>query len=233
MPGKSIEEILEKILLEKQHKDNKEKEENRKINEIREKSRQEYLRRNKMYENLSINPTSDSVSSGGGGKINSLVKSYITILDTTWIYPIVDLNKVIVDDSLYVLKFGNRIIFNDIDQLYNFYSLVFQETSNSQPIGNVGYSLGVGTKLKDLEDTIVMELIDETKIIEWRLVKQLTSQSDLPVGGNSPDNSEGYIVTYCDWDNNGEQDPLDLIPITIGFENGDPLRIEEGPYINK
>ena len=232
MSGKSIDEILEKMKLQKQEKENKENEDFKKLNDIREKSRQEYLRINKMYENLSFNTTSNSSSAGGRIKsVNILVKSYFTILDTTWLYPIVDLNKVLLDGSLYVSKIGNTIKFNDIDQLDEFYSLVFQETSNSQPIGNVGYSLGVGTQLKDLQNTIIMELINGVKIIEWQLVKQLTSQLDLPVGGNSPDNTEGYVVTYCDWDNNGEQDPLDLMPTSLGFENGDPLRIEEGPLV--
>lgn len=232
MSGKSIDEILEKMKLQKQEKENKENEDFKKLNDIREKSRQEYLRINKMYEKLSFESNSNSSSTGGRIKSgNILVKSYFTILDTTWIYPIVDLDKVLLDGSLYVSKIGNTIRFNDIDQLYEFYSLVFQETSNSQPIGNVGYSLGVGTQLKDLQNTIIMELINGVKIIEWQLVKQLTSQLDLPVGGDSPDNTEGYVVTYCDWDNNGEQDPLDLIPTSLGFENGDPLRIEEGPLV--
>ena len=49
--GKSIEEILEKMKLQKQEKENKEKDELKRINDLREKGRQEYLRLNKMYEN--------------------------------------------------------------------------------------------------------------------------------------------------------------------------------------
>jgi hypothetical protein len=34
-------------------------------------------------------------------------------------------------------------------------------------------------------------------------------------------------VTYCDWDNNGKQDSLNLLPWEIGYEYADPLRVEK------
>jgi hypothetical protein len=62
-------------------------------------------------------------------------------------------------------------------------------------------------------------------MVTWRLVKQITPQSEVAVGGNSPDGTIGYVVIYCDWDENGSQDPTNLDPADYGFEYGDPLRV--------
>jgi hypothetical protein len=64
--GKSIEEILQKMQAEKQAKKELERQQEYAINEAREKARQDYLLRNKMYE-MAFNPTSAASSAAGAG----------------------------------------------------------------------------------------------------------------------------------------------------------------------
>ena len=210
MSGKSIEEILEKMKLQKQEKENKEKDELKRINDLREKGRQEYLRLNKMYENSLYNSNMNSSSAASGGsKPDGKVKSYIAT-DTTFIYPISDLNSALLNQSLYNNMNMNIITFDDIDQLYTFYSTVYENTMNSNN-GNP-YSVFVGTQLKDLESNVILQILNGNqnpiKIIEWELVKQLTPQSEFgDYGGSSPDDTEGYVVTYSDWNVDLTVDP--------------------------
>lgn len=225
MSGKSIEEILEKMKLQKQEKENKENEELKRINDLREKSRQEYLRLNKMYENSLYNSNTNSSSSSGKSKYDKKFKSYITN-DFTFIYPNSVLDYVLTNyTDFYVEKIGNRIIFNDVIQLYNFYVELLITSSEGE------YYLGPETHLKDLESNLIFE-IDDKKIVEWELVKQLTSQSEL--GGTSPDNTIGYVLTYSDWDNNSLIDQVsDRIGINtiLGGTNYDTRTIDDGPLI--
>lgn len=209
MSGKSIKEILEKIENERIEKIKKNEEEERRLNSIREKSRKEYLERNRIYENALYNTTTNTPSAGGRGtKAKRKVKSYITT-DESYLYPIADLNSALSDPSLYEEKIDNTIIFTDIQQLIDFYSIIYDNSVNSNS-GNP-YSVGSGTQLKDLESqNIIMRLSDvnETKVIEWKLVKQLTPQSELDLLYEtfSPDETEGYITIYSDWDMNGTSD---------------------------
>ena len=109
MSGKSIEEILEKMLLQKQEQKEKELKLENEENKKRENARQEYLRRNKMYENLSFNPTSNSVSSGGKSKGVILSKSYITN-NETYLYTQTTLDRVLEENpELYNYNFDNKI----------------------------------------------------------------------------------------------------------------------------
>ena len=210
MSGKSIEEILEKMKLQKQEKENKENNELKKINDLREKSRKEYLRVNKMYENSLYSTTTNMASAGGrAGEPDQKVKSYITT-DLTYLYPISDINSALSNQSLYNNKDMNIITFDDIDQLYSFYSTVYTNTTDSNN-GNP-YSLFIGTQLKDLESNIILQILNGNqnpiKIIEWELVKQLTPQSEFgDYGGSSPDYTEGYVVTYSDWNVDLTVDP--------------------------
>jgi hypothetical protein len=160
----------------------------------------------------------------------SYVSGWKTIVDTIWIYPVANVNYVLGgfrDSSPSIVEEDKRIVFEDISHLYDFYNDVYESSAVSQPVGNVGYSLGVGTRLRDLGITVHLELASGLKVVTWRLVEQLTSQADLPVGGDSPDDTIGFILIYCDWDQNGVQDALNLNPVDLGFSNADPLRVEQ------
>ena len=161
----------------------------------------------------------------------SYVSGWKTVLDTIWLYPVADVNSVLeifrLPAAKAIVEEDERIVFEDIDHLYYFYNEVYESTEVAQPVGNVGYSLGVGTRLRDLGITVHLELANGLRVVTWRLVEQLTSQADLPAGGDSPDGTVGFVLIYCDWNQNGVQDPLNLNPGSLGFSNADPLRVEQ------
>lgn len=156
--------------------------------------------------------------------VSSVEDGWITIYDTNWLYPVSNVNAVIEENEMEAAK---TLVFENMTDLNSFYSDVFNSSAISQPVGNVGYSIGVGTKLRDLGVTINLTLKSGLRVVTWRLVEQLTSQNDVANGGDSPDGTIGFTVIYCDWDNNGKQDPLNLLPWNIGYEYGDPLRVEQ------
>ena len=74
MSGKSIEEILKKMSQETEIRKNITLDKEKKEFEIREKARQEYLRRNRMFEGIS--QTESTSSSSAGGHISSANLTY-------------------------------------------------------------------------------------------------------------------------------------------------------------
>lgn len=123
---------------------------------------------------------------------------FITATDTFWLYPITNINSVL--NTIAHSRIGNRIIFATKNDLIIFYDDVFASTAVSQPIGNTGYSLGVGTIVEDLQTELYLELPNNILMVTWRFVKQISKQSSLPAGGNSPNNTIGYATTVSNWD---------------------------------
>ncbi len=217
--AKSLDEIWNKMQQELKAKKDSEITKEKEIFEIREKQRKEYLERNRMYEALTSQPTAAASSAAGGG--SKLYEEYISQTDTIWLYPQADLDTHIatyevsgnvytkgLSPSVTFTKNGNEYSFVSIEALVYFYEEVYNYTAISQPLGNAGYSLGVGTRTRARrQDRITLKLDSGIKVIEWALMTQLTSQSSLPVGGNSPDGTVGWANIYCDWDLNGIQDP--------------------------
>lgn len=233
--GQSLEDaykkIQERIANERISREESEKAEN----EIREKARQEYLKRNRMYESFS---NASSVASSAAGGMNS-VPSWKTIINTAYLYPHLQVDTTIEEYkglSPSVVQNGNVLKFSNINHLFQFYDEVVTKTIYAQPIGNAGYSLGVGTVLKDLGETLYLDLANGLRIITWRLVEQVTSQSDVPVGGNSPDRTIGFVPIYVDWNEDGEQDPTDTNiynPYVAFGQNADPLRVQSNGLIKR
>jgi hypothetical protein len=219
--SKSLQEIWEKmqqdLQMKRQLEDAKEKE----IFERKEKLRQEYLERNRMYEALTSQPAAAASSAAGGG--SKLYEEYISQTDTIWLYPQADLDAHIatyivsgntytsapgLSPSVTFTRNGNVFSFPTLSNSVNFFSGVYLVTETSQPIGNAGFSCGVGTRTRaKKQDRLILKLDSGIKVVEWALMEQLTSQSSLPVGGNSPDGTVGWSNIYCDWDLDGIQDP--------------------------
>jgi len=152
--------------------------------------------------------------------IVSYVDKWITHTDTMWLYPVYDVNLAIEAEGIQPKDKGRRMVFQDMASLYEFYGQVFMRTAVSQPVGNVGYSMGVGTRLKDLGVTVTWHLVSGLKVVTWRLVEQLTGQEDLPSGGDSPLGTIGFVTIYADWNNDGSNDTSP--PSEYGYEYGDP-----------
>jgi hypothetical protein len=141
-----------------------------------------------------------------------------TIIDTTWLYPMTDIQVTFVTTSVDYNFDGTNIIcktFADIQQLYTDF---VNQTSNSQPIGNAGFSLGVGTMLEDFGKDIYFKLSNGMSVIHWRLVKQLTPQlpqNVIPVPGNSPPETIGYVTTWTSFGNENPAPSIFDLPLVV------------------
>jgi hypothetical protein len=202
--SKSIDDILRQQAAQRQAQIQAQQAQERAVNEQRERQRQDYLQRQRMNESLSnSSSTSPGGSAGGGGSV-----TYKTIVDTAWIYPESDVEEAynILASTITITRIGNDYIFLTLPDLVTFYNKVYERTSFDQPVGNPGYSLGVGTILRSLRGELNLKLQSGITVAKWVLMKQITSQLDIPVGGDSPDNTIGYGAVYLDWNLNGVAD---------------------------
>lgn len=125
-----------------------------------------------------------------------------TTIDTVWIYPPADIAYAL-STTTYKYKYdGTNIVCPDMANLIGVQNAIYFRTTVTQPVGNVGYSIGVGSLLKDLGEVINFKLETGEKVIGWRLVQQLTPQlpaTVIPVPGNSPPNTIGYVTTFTSY----------------------------------
>ncbi len=216
--GKSINDILNKIEKDRIDRINRERLNLESMNNKRDLDRKDWIQKSKILESVSINQSSSNPSGSGS------IVYYRTIINTIWIYPIVDVNYIfdILSQSISIVRVGNNYNFNTLQDLIDFYEAVYVRTSIQQPTGNAGYSLGVGTILKSKRKRINLNFNGLT-VVKWVLMEQITNQSDLPSGGSSPDGTIGYGSVYLDWNLDGI---ADLTSDSVPSSNLDPLRFE-------
>jgi hypothetical protein len=136
MAGRSIEDILRQQAAQRQAQMQQQKAQERAIYEQRERARQDYLQRMRMYEKLSnINPAASAASAGGTGKVPVINGHTEIILFTTtdsdnYQYVIIDflaetISKVkdtkistsesydyyLVENTGYVFEFDSKVLF--------------------------------------------------------------------------------------------------------------------------
>jgi hypothetical protein len=225
---KSLDEIIQKIELEKNSKKIQERLTDDEVFQQRERQRLQYLKDCKMYESLAQSNAPSSAAAGGS---TLYVDSWISYFNTAWLYPHINVDPIITQYkglSPSLVQQGNALIFANISHLYSFYSDCYVSTAASQPVGNPGYSLGVGTILKDLGETLHLDLDSGLRIVTWRLVEQLTEQTTLPSGGNSPNRTIGFVPIYSDWNEDGSQDDISFNPNDppLNFSDADPVRVK-------
>jgi hypothetical protein len=143
----------------------------------------------------------------GFSQQSPLTNLLITRIDTMWIYPKADLLYALQNTSYQYQFDGFNIICPDINNLSGVYDAVYTRTTVTQPVGNVGYSLGVGTLLQDIGQKIEWKLSSGEVVVRWTLVKQLTSQAKapnnkIPTPGDSPDETIGYCPIFISFPNN-------------------------------
>ncbi len=132
-------------------------------------------------------------------QIPSNLGNYITIVNTVYIYPIVDIERALAQTSVSYTYDGTNIICSTVDDLKTIIAEIIYQTLNSQPVGNAGYSIGVGSWLKDFGKNLYFKLPDGTVFVKWRLVKLITPQTQapdnvIPVPGNSPVEVTGFVT---------------------------------------
>ena len=142
-----------------------------------------------------------------------------------YLYPVFDFNTALAAQGVQPKDNGRRLVFENMTTLYDFYYQAFAYSAISAPGEGEGFYIGVGTVLKDLGVTVNWELESGLKVATWRLVEQLTNQSDLPTPGNSPDGTMGFVTIYGDWNNDGVNDSIH--PNDYGYYYGDPGWVEQ------
>jgi len=129
--------------------------------------------------------------------------NYVTVINTTWLYPEIDITRALATTTFTHTYDGDFITCPDIASIAGIYGDIFNSTAVSQPIDNAGYSLGVGSLVEDQGKELRFRLTSGQVIIVWRLVKQLTPQTPanvIPVPGNStPNGTIGYITTFISY----------------------------------
>jgi hypothetical protein len=141
----------------------------------------------------------------GYSQIKPRRTTYVTVINTTWLYPEINITRALATTTFKHTYDGDFITCPDIASIAGVYSDILASTAISQPVGNVGYSLGVGTLLEDQGKELRFRLTSGQVIIVWRLVKQLTPQTPapgniIPVPGNStPNETVGYVTTFISY----------------------------------
>jgi hypothetical protein len=238
MAGKSLQEVWMKMNEESKQKKEEAQKEIQKINEDSELRRKEWLDRMKVYEQFSVNTIPTSAAAAGG----TPVSEWIVFNNTAWIYPQIDLDNTVNNiqtnnllgptitwgQTYSIINFTKvdnfNYVFPTIEDVINFYSEMFFQSTLSQPISNLGYSLGVGTILRSKRRSkLNFKLESGLTIVEMTLMSQITSQSVLPSGGDSPDGTVGWGSIYLDWNADSVADnPNDPTP----NQYVDPLRFK-------
>ena len=118
-----------------------------------------------------------------------------TIVDTMWLYPPAIVEAALASTSITHTYDGVFITCPDIATLTNLYDYIWQQTQIVSELPQ-GYNLGVGTILENFGKKLYFQVPSGNTVIEWTLVKQLAPQPPPPLGGNSPDGTVGYIITY-------------------------------------
>ena len=136
-------------------------------------------------------------------QISSRSKYFRTVFDTVWLYPTADIQRGLAATTYKYTFNGDVITCPDITNLIGVYNDIYAQTANSQPVGNVGFSLGVGTFLADLGSEIRFALEGGAVVILWRLSKQISPQTTPPIAvpGNSPNGTIGYVTTFVSMGN--------------------------------
>jgi hypothetical protein len=141
---------------------------------------------------------------------------------TGWLYPMADIQRALkVTLQPYTFD-GTNIVCPTMTALKALYYDIFYTTTLSQPIGNLGFSLGKGTFLEDLGKTITFQLQGGRVVVIWRLVRQVTPQNiqSIPDPGNSLDNTIGYITTFVSYGNGPDggyyNDLDDVVVVRVG-----------------
>jgi hypothetical protein len=129
-----------------------------------------------------------------------------------WLYPIADINAALATTTHQYTFDGTNLVCPDYANLRGIYYDIFAQTAISQPLGNLGYTLGVGTMLEDMGQEIFLKVGLQTWI-HWRNVRQLTPQTNayIPNPGDSPPDTIGYTVVWASY----------------GLKNPDPIVFDQ------
>ena len=148
--------------------------------------------------------------------------NFRTVLDTVWLYPEVDVQAGLAATTHPYTYDGDFITCPTLNDIIGVYADIYYKTTISQPVGNIGYALGVGTLLEDQGRELRFRLSSGEVVVVWRQVKQLTPQLPSHVinnPGNSPNNTIGYVTTFCSYDSGNN------VAFNAGLDNVNVIRV--------
>jgi hypothetical protein len=125
----------------------------------------------------------------------------ITTGNTIWLYPLQYIEQALATTTFPYRWDGVNIVCPTVNDIAEIYYSIWYLTSLANPGSNPGFSLGVGTLLQDYGSEIYLRTEDGTFFIHWRNVKQLTDQTTLPVGGNSSNDTIGFVTVNTSYGN--------------------------------
>jgi hypothetical protein len=141
---------------------------------------------------------------GAYDQIPARLAYFLTTTNTVWLYPMSDIQTALNATAIPYTFDGTILAVNNIADLITLYNEIYAVTTVTQPVGNVGYTLGVGSQTMDLGKEIIWQINGGLQVIKWRLMQQLTPQlpaTVIPVPGNSPDGTIGYGTVWVSYKN--------------------------------
>jgi hypothetical protein len=137
-------------------------------------------------------------------QIQPRTNSFVTVLNTAWLYPEADIHAALQTTTYSYTYTGTIITCPTLADVIGVYGDIYSKTVLSQPVGNEGYTLGVGSLLEDMGREITFCITGGEVVIIWRLVRQRTPQlpaTVIPNPGNSPNGTIGFVTTFCSYGN--------------------------------
>jgi hypothetical protein len=143
---------------------------------------------------------------------------YITIGNTTYIYPMADIERALASTSVPHTFNGEDIVVPTIQGMNQLLYEIWYQTALSQPIGNQGYSIGVQSALQDFGKNIFFRFPNGELYVQYRLVKLLTPQTQppdnvIPTPGNAPVDTAGFVVIWAAYMQSRPNPDLDIVTV--------------------
>ena len=137
-------------------------------------------------------------------QIQSEIGYFITIIDTVWVYPMVEIERALALTSIPYTFDGTNLVCQTTADLIAIYLEIYTQTEISNPDppnSNPGYSIGVQSFLQDFGKNLYFKLPDGFIFVQWRLVQLVTPQTKapnnvIPIPGDSPPDVVGYVTVY-------------------------------------
>jgi hypothetical protein len=130
-------------------------------------------------------------------------KYFRTFRDTVYLYPEFSIQEALAVTQQPYTYDGTHIVCPTLANIsalcYDIWYRTFLSNPLPVPPFNAGgYSLGVGTMLEDLQKEIQFCLSSGEVVLKWRLVRQLTPQTNPPLSspGSSPVGTIGYVTVF-------------------------------------
>ena len=159
MAGKSIEDIMRQQAAQRQAQIQAQQAQERALYEQREMARQEYLRRIRMYEKVSINPSAAAAAAGAGGSGNRNSNSIGIINGHTEFILFTTSDK---DNYQYIIL---DFLAETISEVKDTGVSKSESLNETYIIENTGYACEFQTKIVLISDsTKIIETIDRTTI---------------------------------------------------------------------